>query len=104
MGLCVGLALGVLSTIPRGPGVTKANFDRIEYGMKKAEVEEIFGNDGVPMLLGGEEVKGERFWDGEDGLGAHITFSNERVDGKFWCPDPEKETILGKIRWRLHLP
>ncbi len=102
--MCVCLALGVLSMIPRGPGVTKANFDRIEYGMAKAEVEEIFGNKGVPMLLGGKVVKGERFWYGEDGLGAHVTFSNECVDGKFWCPDPEKETILGKIRRWFHLP
>ena len=41
--LCVGIALGVLAVLPSGPGVAKANFDRIELGMTKAEVERIFG-------------------------------------------------------------
>jgi outer membrane protein assembly factor BamE (lipoprotein component of BamABCDE complex) len=37
--------VGVLVMLPPGPGVTKANFDRIEKGMTKAKVEEIFGLD-----------------------------------------------------------
>ena len=41
--LCVCLALGVLALLPPRPGVTKANFDRIEIGMTVAEVDQIFG-------------------------------------------------------------
>lgn len=38
----VGVALVVLAFLPR-PGINKENFDRIEVGMTRAEVEAIFG-------------------------------------------------------------
>jgi outer membrane protein assembly factor BamE (lipoprotein component of BamABCDE complex) len=41
--LTIALTLGVLAMLPPPPGVTKANFDRIQEGMTRAEVEEIFG-------------------------------------------------------------
>jgi hypothetical protein len=37
------LTLCVLAMIPPRPGVTKANFDRIQEGMTLAEVQELFG-------------------------------------------------------------
>jgi hypothetical protein len=42
----VGLVLGVLAMLPPRIGVTKANFDRIEIGMTRAEVGEILGSLG----------------------------------------------------------
>ena len=40
---CAGLTLAVQALLPPSPGVTKANFDRIEVGMTKSEVEVRFG-------------------------------------------------------------
>jgi hypothetical protein len=60
--LTIAVILGVLAMLPPRPGVTKANFDRIEKGMTLAEVEEIFGEKGF-------RVKGnaaEFFWYGDD--------------------------------------
>jgi outer membrane protein assembly factor BamE (lipoprotein component of BamABCDE complex) len=39
----VAVSVGMLAMLPPGPGVTKANFDRIEKGMTRAQVEEIMG-------------------------------------------------------------
>ena len=45
--LTIAVTLGVLAMLPAifppKPGVTKANFDRIEKGMTMTEVEAIFG-------------------------------------------------------------
>ena len=43
MAAFVGLTLGVLALLPPKPGVTKENYDRIEVGMTRGEVEQIFG-------------------------------------------------------------
>ena len=48
--LMIAVALGVLAMLPPGPGVTKANFDRIEKGMTTAQVKEIFGGTHVVIL------------------------------------------------------
>jgi hypothetical protein len=47
--IVVAVTFGVLAMLPPRPGVTKANFDRIEKGMTQAEVEERFF--GVPVLV-----------------------------------------------------
>jgi hypothetical protein len=41
--LCVCITLGVLALLPPRPGITKANFDRIEVGMTVAEVDKLLG-------------------------------------------------------------
>jgi hypothetical protein len=43
--LSIAVTLGVLAMLPPGPGVTKANFDRIEKEMTRAEVEQVFGQE-----------------------------------------------------------
>jgi hypothetical protein len=45
--LAAAVTLGILSILPYRPGITKANFDRIEKGITKAEVERIFGEPAV---------------------------------------------------------
>ena len=39
----VGVVLLVVAMLPPRPGVTKANFDRVEVGMTKTDVEAILG-------------------------------------------------------------
>lgn len=51
MAACVGLVLGVLAMLPPSPGVTKANFDRIEIGMTMTEVEAILGSHCVGPVV-----------------------------------------------------
>ena len=78
--LCVGIALGVLAVLPSGPGVTKANFDRIEEGMTRAEVDELFGGK---VLL--ERLDQGWTWIADDGSEVWIGFrgDRDRVFAKF---------------------
>ena len=94
--LAIVVVLGVLSVLPSRPGVTKANFERIEEGMTKAEVEGIFGREGK---MGG--VKLWMFWEADDGSEAGIAFIDDCVVSKRW--HDSTETILDKIRRWLHL-
>jgi hypothetical protein len=43
LGACAGLAILVPALWPEPPGVTYANFNRVEIGMSQAEVEAILG-------------------------------------------------------------
>ncbi len=103
--LTVAVILGALAMLPPPPGVTKANFDRIQDGMTKAEVEEIFGT-GPASGWRGTEVEGETWgwWEGEDEPGAEISFNDERVSRRLWFSDPKMETVLARVRRWLHLP
>ena len=98
--LTIAVALGVLAMLPPSPGVTKANFDRIETGMTLAEVEAIFERKGV-LGWSGEGVS-IYSWEAYDGSSASVEFSNDCVDVSAWT-DPN-ETFLDKIRRWLHLP
>ena len=80
----VGVVLVVLALLPR-PGVTKANFDRVQKGMSKPEVQAIlgkrrFGVDCVPdrVIRVGEE------WYADDGAEAHIEFERRDGDEMTW--------------------
>jgi hypothetical protein len=48
--LAAALVLGVLAMLPARPGATKANYDRIEIGMPKVEVERMFGRSAPRSL------------------------------------------------------
>jgi hypothetical protein len=124
--LVIAVILGVLAMLPPSPGVTKANFDRIEKGMTVAEVEGIFGGEGeegevtrddkalIAEILGQEferdgkspKVRGDlrvcRTWGANDGSGAQIEFVDDCVVDKHWFDS--HETVLDKIRRWLHLP
>ena len=99
--LIAAVALGVLSILPPRPGVTKANFDRIEKGMTKAEVEAIFGEKG--NWWDGAAQKGQAMcWTAKDGSGALVEFVDECVAIKQWADS--RETVLDRFRRWLHLP
>lgn len=87
--LVIAMTLGVLVMLPPRPGVTKANFDRIEKGMTKAQVEEIFGGEGQKTEWG-------RYWKSDDGSGAFFQFRDHCVVYGEWYDS--HETILDKIR------
>jgi hypothetical protein len=91
--------LGVLAMLPPSPGVTKTNFDRIEKGMTRAEVEEIFGEKGA---MAGMHEHTFVFWLANDGSSASVDFVNDCVAAKRW--EDSDETILDKIRPWLHFP
>jgi hypothetical protein len=92
--LAIGVTLGVLVMLPPRPGVTKANFDSIKPGMKKAEVEEIFGREAqrmIPILDVGFPkpplfVPGAvlAVWVTDNRSGAYITFRDDCVTHATW--------------------
>jgi hypothetical protein len=101
-----GIVLGMLAMLPPRPGVTKANFDRIENGMTMVEVEKIFGGKGHEILIPATDSVFVGFrvwfaWTASDGSGAVITFSHNGVEHKGW--EDSTETILDRIRRWLHL-
>jgi hypothetical protein len=103
----VVVLVGVVALLPPDdrPGVTKANFDRIQEGMTLAEVEEIFGSDrrgsleAVSYLI--HEEAGWDDWLLDDGSNLSIRFVDNRVAGKRWLPSNER--FFDKIRRWLHL-
>jgi hypothetical protein len=113
--LAVALTLGVLAMLPAMlppiPGVTKANFDRIEVGMTKTEVQAILGSDSqpAPFMFGGTSTMvaalstcNAEAWCRDDGAWARIIFDNaDVVISKDWI-DSSENTLETIRRW-LHL-
>jgi hypothetical protein len=100
--LTIAVMLGVLALLPPRPGVTKANFDRIENRMTRAEVEEIFGGRGRPFLGDDESWM---LWEADDGSWVTIVFRDACIADKHWQSwHDSHETVLAKIRRWLHLP
>ena len=107
--VCLGALVAAL--LPDRPGVTKASFDRIEDGMTRTEVEEIFGGTGRELLIahsgwGGLPTDTSRtniyFWYAADESLATITFAEDAtVCGRGWSDS--KEPLAKKIRRWLHL-
>ena len=108
----VGMGLVVVAMLLPRPGVTKANFNRVERRMTIDEVTAIFGEPGIqePWCMGGHgSTQRTVKWYHDDGAIAEIQFSNNgpmmrtsdgKVYQKNWHDSPE--TILHKIgRW-LH--
>jgi hypothetical protein len=107
----IAMTVAVLAILPPRPGVTKANFDRIQEGMTRAEVEEIFGGpssedvvistkDGKMIITFDQpRVKG---WGADDGL-AVIEFDEKgKTKEKSWSGLPL--SLFDRIRRWLHLP
>jgi hypothetical protein len=90
----VAAVLTVLALLPPRPGVTKANFDRVEIGMNRAQVEAIFDGPADPEYP--EE------WENEAFDIAKIGFDKEgRVKSKDWDAWPDERTLLQKTLDRL---
>jgi hypothetical protein len=96
MPLAIAVTVGVLAMLPPRPGVTKANFDRIEKGMTRVEVEAIFRRVFQDMVEGDKA-----FLQADDGSETWIRFQGDCVDEKGW--HDWHETFLDKIRRWLHL-
>jgi hypothetical protein len=98
------VALLVLWLLPVCPGVTKANFDRIEIGMTLSEVEAILGDDRGSRATFGSDInppdaRGRAGWGGEDGV-AFIGFDMHwRVVHTDWLDLPL--TLSERFRRRL---
>jgi hypothetical protein len=97
----VAVSLVVLATMATGPGVTKANFDRVEIGMTLSEVEQILGGPGVPFQ-GFVNQPSTLVWSHEDGAMAFVEAKDQTVASKTW--HPSRETLTDKLRRWLHLP
>jgi hypothetical protein len=98
VGVC--LTLAVLVLLPPRPGVTKANYDRIEEGMSLAEINAILGRP-PDMVEGGAEEMWHG-WIGEDGF-VHVVFAGDSTFvRKEWRDSPR--TLSEKVRQWLHLP
>ena len=103
--LLFAAALFVAYMLPEGPGVTKANFDKIEEGMTLEEVQSVFGEKGsvvvgwagVPTAFYHWKTSQRTFNHGA----ASIEFSNNRVSFKRWYT--VDEPLLVKLRRVLHL-
>ena len=94
------VVLLVLAVLPRN-GATKANFDRIEMGMTRADVEVIFGSAGEPpKLMPGTIPKMSPTCYGEQmGPGAYIYFDeNDMVGAKRWHSSEALATIVERCR------
>jgi hypothetical protein len=99
--LAVAVTLGVLAMLPTSPGVTKANLDRIEIGMPRADVEQILGGRGRPFL-GDDEAW--MLWEADDGSWVTIVFRDDCVADKHWQSWHDSDnTLMDKIRRVLHL-
>jgi hypothetical protein len=95
------MTLCVLTMLPPGPCVTKANCERIEHGMTLAQVEEVFGRLAEVEGDFGGEGPAIFIWWNDDGSVARISFLKGGVDSKIWFDS--NETIPDKIRRWLHL-
>jgi hypothetical protein len=108
--ITIAVILGVLALLPPSPGVTKANFDRIEKEMTRAQVEAVFGGQGTKDLpfyprfgkgLQGHWGTAVVYWETHDGSFAIVEFVDDCVTDKEW--QDSDESFLAKIRRWLHL-
>jgi hypothetical protein len=113
VGVC--LTLAGLALLPPRPGVTQANFDRIEDGMTREEVERILGGPGRLVAKNGEIMGGPGaafvmngnlfLWDNpRNDTIVSVSFDDaNRVIGKDWKDWGPPETFLQKLQRLLHL-
>lgn len=90
------------------PGVTKKNYDRIEKGMSREQVQAILGTKSSvsSIFVSGGGVWTIETWSGEDGAAARLTFicnvdGLDKLSTKDWTASTETawQTVL---RW-MHL-
>jgi hypothetical protein len=101
LAIIVCVALLVLTWLPRS-GINKRNFDRIEVGMTRAEVEAIFG--GPPTW---EPISRRGLWANDGAYDcATITFDGDwRVVSTDWVDLDDRthwEKLLDRLPWRKH--
>ena len=89
--------------MPSGPGVSKANLNRINEQMTKAGVEAILGKSTDTSFYVGQTSESNgttssELWRNPDGSFAQVDFMGESVVRKHW--NHSTETIVEKLlRW-----
>jgi hypothetical protein len=95
LAICIGVVSGAIIMLPARPCLSKANFDRIEMGMTREEVERILGqptgqadriDDGIAEVV----------WIGADDARARIEFANGVVRDMAF--QESNETAWDKLR------
>jgi len=105
---CVGLAFVIPALRPPRPGVTKENFDRIEIGMTRAEVEAILGpptEDFAGVVAFANNGFDGTIWENDRADEAQIRFDeNNSVKTKNWDEWPDDrgvfEKLMDQLPWR----
>lgn len=87
------LTLVVLAILPARPGVTKANFDRIEKGMTLDMAVSILGD---PLGSFGSEDHRLHFWQHDDGSRVRVFTCDGVVVSMTWIES--SETVLERLR------
>ena len=98
----VGVAVVVVAMLPPGPGVTKANFDRVETGMNLEAAERILGKAGEAMMYRADFPMVWMRWEGDDGSVATFGLLNGHISRK-GVYTPSEEDVLKKLRRWLRL-
>src|SRR5260370_20047910 len=102
----IGVVIGVLALLPARQGVTKANFDRIEIGMTRPDVEAILG---PPSDLGLMR-RGLLEFDSDvtDDFAQVMFDENNLVRTKEWVGFPDERSwwqqLLERTPWHEKLP
>lgn len=93
--VCVGVGLAMVLTPDHRPGVTKANFDKLQEGMSKEQVETLLGADKSASFYAGglSGGLGRTVWIGDDGAKVSIWFSVRRFD------DSDDEWKVNSMSW-----
>jgi outer membrane protein assembly factor BamE (lipoprotein component of BamABCDE complex) len=100
--------------LPPTPGVTYANYSRIEQGMTQEEVEALFGKPNtkrlklVDWIIALDDVWFENVvgpwqnWESEDGALVSVQFDDQgRVVATAWDGTQDERSALEKLRDRL---
>ena len=95
--LTIALMVGVLAMLTTRSNVTKANFERIQEGMTRPEVEQVFGMAGISQSSKEDALTA---WEADDGSVAYVRFLDGCVVRKSW--HDSELTFFQKIRRRLH--
>lgn len=88
----VGLAVAAVLILRSRPGVTEANFDRIQIGMSSLDVEAILGQPSK------RRPNGYHIWENDRADEGHIVFDKDnRVLAKEWDGWPVERHLLEKL-------
>jgi hypothetical protein len=100
LAVLVGFGLAVVRWI-EGPGVSLANFQRIDVGMPRSEVRRMLGGQGQRVPFHGTVGVDAEFecWDGDAGEIAVFFDARDRAEKKDWRGKP----VLGRLRRWLGL-
>ena len=107
------LAIGIPAFMPPAPGLTYANFSRIDTGMTRAEVVVILGPPSMAILRGdivedlrifddGTEIPNSYYWRRTKYGQAQVHFDkNDRVTDVYWDGWHDNRNAMEKLRDRL---